>query len=118
MKDIFGTVDLTPTLLILALILYMLDIALRRLNLPLAAVEEKLSAAKAKLIPQIKRPAKVKGPNNSMGEAPKAVEKKVHMPSQAEGKPEAKETGAKPEKPKTENLDTSTLLKKKKRREQ
>ncbi len=118
MKDIFGTVDLTPTLLILALILYMFDIALRRLNLPLAAVEEKLSAAKAKLMPQVKRPAKVKRPNNSMGEAPKAAEKKVHMPPQAEGKPEAKETGAKPEKPKTENLDTSTLLKKKKRREQ
>jgi DNA replication initiation complex subunit (GINS family) len=96
----------------------MLDIALRRLNLPLAAVEEKLSAAWARLIPQIKRPAKVKRPISAMGEAPKAAEKKVHMPPQAEGKPEAKEKEAKPEKPKTENLDTSTLLKKKKRREQ
>ena len=40
------------------------------------------------------------------------------MPPQAEGKPEKKAKEAKKEKVKTENLDTSTLLKKKKRREQ
>lgn len=116
-KDIFGAVDITPTLLILALILYMLDIALRRLNLPLATVEEKLSTAKAKLIPQVKRPAKVKRSISTMGEVPKTAEKKVQMPPQATGKQQAKAKEAKQEKAKTENLDTSTLLKKKKSRE-
>ncbi|MDD3706136.1 MAG: VWA domain-containing protein [Clostridiaceae bacterium] len=112
-KDIFGAVDLTPTLLILALILFMLDIALRRLNLPLATVEEKLSAAKAKLMPKGQKSAKVK----RQVEAVKLAESKVQSKPEAEGKPEAKAKEAKPEKTKAENLDTSALLKKKRNRE-
>jgi Mg-chelatase subunit ChlD len=107
-KDIFGAVDLTPTLLIAALILFMLDIALRRLNLPLAAVEEKLLAARAKLIPKGQKSVKIKRQFNTVDEIPKPVEKKIQPQPEIE---------AKPEKAKTENLDTSALLKKKRGRE-
>lgn len=116
-KDIFGTVDLTPTLLILALILYMLDIALRRLNLPLAAVEEKLSAARARLVPQVKKPSKIKRPLNTVGEVPKATRNNVLTQPESEDKPEKKAKESKTEKLKSESLDTSLLLKKKKNRE-
>ena len=114
-KDIFGTVDLTPTLLILALILYMLDIALRRLNLPLAAVEEKLSAARARLVPQVKKPSKIKRPLNTVGEVPKATRNNVLTQPESEDKPEKKAKESKTEKLKSESLDTSLLLKRKNR---
>lgn len=116
-KDIFGAVDITPTLLILALIFYMLDIALRRLNLPLATVEEKLLAAKAKLMPQVKRYEKKKRQLNTVGETVKSDENKARSQPEVKEKPEARAREAKPEKRKTENLDTSALLKKKKSRE-
>ncbi len=116
-KDIFGAIDLTPTLLILALILFMLDIALRRLNLPLAMLEDKLSAIRAKLLPQGKKPAKTKRSLNTMGEAVKPVENKVQTQQKAEEKPQSTEKEQKAEKPKAESLDTSALLKKKKNRQ-
>jgi hypothetical protein len=110
-KDIFGAIDLTPTLLILALILFMLDIALRRLNLPLAILEEKLSAIRAKLLPSGKKSTKLKRPLKTMSEVVKPAENKVRLQAEAgeELEPKAKE-------PKAENLDTSALLKKKKNR--
>jgi hypothetical protein len=111
-KDIFGAIDLTSMLLILALVLFMLDIALRRLNLPLAALEEKLSAIFTKLMPRVKKPSKARRPINTMGEVLKPSEVKVQSQSAIEEKPETKIKEAKPE-----NLDTSALLKKKKNRE-
>jgi hypothetical protein len=48
MKDIFGTVDLTPVLIILALILFLLCYCLKKAEPALAAVEGKLSAVKGK----------------------------------------------------------------------
>ena len=114
-KDIFGAIDLTPMLLILALILFMLDIALRRLNLPLAALEERLSVLWTKLLPKAKKPVKAKRPQNIMSEASKPAEKKVQaQPQEEDPKSKAKEPDA--EKPKAESLDTSALLKKKKKR--
>jgi Mg-chelatase subunit ChlD len=115
LKDIFGTMDLTPALLILALFLFMLDIAVRRLNLPLAAVEEKLSELRTKLIPKGNKPAKAK--LNTMADVVKPVVISVHSQTEAEKKPEEKTKELKPEKPKAESLDTSLLLKKKKKRE-
>ena len=114
-KDIFGAVDLTPALLILALILFMLDIALRRLNLPMAALEDKLSAIRAKLLPQGKKLAKVKRPLSNMVEAVRPVEKSQSQ-QKVEERPEPIVQEQKAEKLKAENLDTSALLKKKKNR--
>ncbi|MHB1392869.1 MAG: VWA domain-containing protein [Clostridia bacterium] len=114
-KDIYGAIDLTPTLLILALILFMLDIALRRLNLPLAVLEEKLAALRAKLLPKAKKHVKAKRSQNTMGEAVKSAENKVQSQPKEE-KPETKAKASNVEKPKVENLDTSALLKKKKSR--
>ncbi|HYF81955.1 MAG TPA: VWA domain-containing protein [Clostridia bacterium] len=114
-KDIFGAVDLTPALLILALILFMFDIALRRLNLPMAALEAKLSVIRAKLLPQGKKPAKAKRMLNTIGEAVKP-EEKAQSQQKVEERPEPIAQEQKAEKPKAENLDTSSLLKKKKNR--
>ncbi|KUO69599.1 MAG: hypothetical protein APF77_08905 [Clostridia bacterium BRH_c25] len=115
-KDIFGATDLTPMLIILALILFMLDIALRRLNLPLAALEDKLSVIKAKLMPQRKKPVKVKSPLNTVRAAGKPAESKVQPQPEAVEKKDTKAKESKREKPKDESLDTSALLKKKKNR--
>lgn len=115
-KDIFGAIDLTPTLLILTLILFMFDIALRRLNLPLAVLEEKLSALRAKLMPKGKKPVKVKRTLNTMGEAAKPTENKLRPQPKVEVKADTKAKEQKTEKPKVESLDTSALLKKKKNR--
>lgn len=117
LKDIFGAVNLTPTLLILALLLFMLDIALRRLNLPLAAIEEKLSAIRVRLVPQTKMTEEVKKQLNNTRQAVEPAKNKVQLRPKAEEKPEANSTGSRPEKPKVESLDTSLLLKKKKNRE-
>ncbi len=110
-KDIFGAIGLTPMLLIMALILFMLEIALRRLNLPLAVLEDKLSAIRLKLVPKRKKPAKIKISQSTMSEAVKAAENKALPQQKAEEKAESKA-----EKSKAENLDTSALLKKKKNR--
>lgn len=113
-KDIFGVQDLTPVLLIIALVFFMLDIALRRLNLPLAWLEDRLELAKSRLKITWKRPAKVRKRPIMMQETTVQKEAKTQPKvSKAEPKPEIK----KPEKPKAENLDTSALLKKKKNRE-
>lgn len=109
-KDIFGSVDLTPALLILALVLFIFDIALRRLNLPLAAMEERLSVLRAKLVPQSEKPAKAKGLIYTASETVKPQPK-------TEEKPEEKAREEKREKPGSDKLDTSSLLKKKKNRE-
>jgi len=116
-KDIFGAVALTPALLISALVLFILDIALRRLNLPLAAVEEKLSGLMAKLRPKGNKPAKAKGRLNTGAETVKPAVNIVRPHIEADKKPEANTNESKPEKPKAESLDTSLLLKKKKKRE-
>jgi Mg-chelatase subunit ChlD len=115
-KDIFGAIDLTPTLLILALILFMLDIAIRRLNLPLSVLEEKFSSVRAKLVSKGEKSVKVKKPPMTVNEAVKPIENIVRTQHKEE-KTEKKLKVKKIEKPKTEGLDTSGLLKKKKNRE-
>ncbi len=109
MKDIFGVVNLTPVLLITALILFMLDIALRRLNLPLAALEEKLSVLKIKPKHQSKKPIKAKGPVYMADDT-------IKLWPETEEKPDKKEKTEEKGKVVSDNLDTSALLKKKKSR--
>ena len=109
MKDIFGVVNLTPVLLITALILFMLDIALRRLNLPLAALEEKLSVLKIKPKHHSKKPIKAKGPVYMADDT-------IKLWPETEEKPDKKEKTEEKRKIVSDNLDTSALLKKKKSR--
>ncbi|MDF2521230.1 MAG: putative rane protein [Clostridia bacterium] len=112
-KDIFGVVDITPFLLILAILVFLIDIALRRLNLPLNKLEDKLLLLKSKLFPEKKKPSMhtIKPKKEVKQEAVKAPE-----PKEQTEQPKAK--AAKPkEPPKADSLDTSALLKKKKNRE-
>lgn len=113
LENIMGVVDITPFLLIMAILIFLIDIALRRLNLPLNKVEEKLAQLKAKYFTKKKKPVM---------HTIKAKEKKVEPePPIAPQEPkETVKTPAKPkvkEAPKTESLDTSVLLKKKKNRD-
>ncbi|HYE82572.1 MAG TPA: VWA domain-containing protein [Clostridia bacterium] len=118
LKDIFGAVDLTPSLIILALILFMLDIALRRLNLPLAVLEDKLNWLRSKFGTNWKESAVSKKKVMLKQEITVQQETRSESISSAAGKKsEAKGLDNKVEKPKAENLDTSALLKKKKNRE-
>ncbi len=115
LKDIFGAVDLTPALLITALILFMLDIAARRLNLPLAAVEENLRAVRSRLHRVGRNPSggsKVQVRNKEAFGAEKISKTPEHVKEIQP--PEPKKAAA--EKPKPESLDTSALLKKKRSR--
>jgi Mg-chelatase subunit ChlD len=107
MKDIYGAVDITPFLLIMAIIIFLIDIALRRLNLPLNKVEESLSRLKAKYFVIKKKPV--------MHTIQPKEKKKPEIVIQ----PEYQETKVipKPKKQKEENLDTSALLNKKKNRD-
>ncbi len=136
-KDIFGSIDLTPFLLILALILFILDIALRRLNLPISALEEKLSELRARLAVLRGKPSKAEKPiyskeeaAYSKGEAAYPVGEtaepkgKTTYPTGETAKPQSereeksleRERKETKEKPGSDNLDTSVLLKKKKGR--
>ena len=116
MKDIFGVRDLTQVLLILALILFMFDIALRRLNLPLTWLEDKILWLKSKFGVLWKKPAKVKKSLAKTQGLPEKKDTVVEKQLTAEEKPDTKKSEKKSEKPKTENLDTSALLKKKRNR--
>lgn len=116
MKDIFGVRDLTQVLLILALILFMFDIALRRLNLPLTWLEDKILWLKSKFGVLWKKSAKVKKSLAKTQGLPEKKDTVVEKQLTAEEKPDTKKSEKKSEKPKTENLDTSALLKKKRNR--
>jgi len=114
-EDIFGTVDLTPVLLIMALILFMLDIAARRLNLPFAALEERLGAVSSRLHWPDRKP--------TTGSRVQMSTKETIGSGEAGRVPETKEDVRQPkheeaaaEKPKPESLDTSALLKRKRNR--
>ncbi|MGB7605225.1 MAG: VWA domain-containing protein [Lutisporaceae bacterium] len=113
MEDIFGAVDITPFLLILALIIFLIDIALRRLNLPLNKLEDKLVLIRSKLIPEKKKPAllTIKPKKEKKPELVKVVETEVQTEQAKSSKPKEKQV------PKAESLDTSGLLKKKKNRD-
>jgi hypothetical protein len=115
LKDIFGSTDLTPALLIAALLLFILDIAARRLNLPLSSALEKAAALRAKLLPERARPVKVKKMQYQGNEAQKE-EKSVSRPEYKAERPAAGEAEVIKARPESENLDTSALLKKKKNR--
>jgi hypothetical protein len=98
-KDTTGRIDLTPHLLILSLLLFMMDIALRRLNLPLQKVEEGIESLRQKLRKEKKKPVM---------KTIEVKEKKAHAPEPPkEAKP------VKKEKPRQDNLDVDMLLKKK-----
>jgi hypothetical protein len=98
-KDTTGRTDLTPLLLVLALLLFMMDIALRRLNLPLQKVEDKIEALRLKLSREKKKPVM------------KTIEVKDKKAQAPEPPKEAKTVNK--GKPKKENLDVDMLLKKK-----
>jgi hypothetical protein len=107
MEDILGVVDITPFLLIMAILIFLMDIALRRLNLPLNKVEEKITQLKSKYMPKKKKPI--------MHTIKPKEEKKpelIRPPVKTEITEAPKVT-----KPKVESLDTSALLKNKKNRE-
>lgn len=114
MEDIFGVIDITPFLLIMAIIIFLIDIALRRLNLPLNKVEEKLIKLKETYFAKKKKPAmytiKTKEEKKTEQES-NTIQQQAVREAQVDSKPKQKE------KPKTESLDTSALLKKKKSRE-
>jgi hypothetical protein len=114
MEDILGVVDITPFLLIMAILLFLIDIALRRLNLPLNKVEEKLAQIKAKYFVKKKKPVmhtiKAKEKRNQEVEKP-PVQQQTDDNQKAITKPKQKD------KPKEESLDTSALLKNKKNRD-
>jgi uncharacterized membrane protein len=109
LEDIWGVVEMTPFLLILAILLFLTDIALRRLNLPLDKLEEQLSKLKVRLAVKKKKP----GMHTIKPKAEKTQEAEKQNPSQ-----EAKIKPKQKEKPKEESLDTSALLNKKKNRDQ
>ena len=108
MEDIFGVVDITPFLLILAIIIFLMDIALRRLNLPLNKVEDKLVQLKARYMPKKKK---------SVMYTIKPKEEKKPEPINPPVQQEVAEAPKTEVKPKAENLDTSALLNKKKNRD-
>jgi Mg-chelatase subunit ChlD len=108
MEDIYGIEDITPFLLIMALLIFLIDIALRRLNLPLNKVEERLTGLKAKYFIKKKKPAM---------HTIKPKEEKVPEVATQPKQQKIKETPMPKQKPKAENLDTSALLKKKKNRD-
>lgn len=107
MEDIYGVVDITPFLLIMALLIFLIDIALRRLNLPLNKVEEKLAQLKIRYMPKKKK---------TVMHTIKPKEEKKPEPINPPLQTETKEN-PKVSKLKSENLDTSALLKKKKNRD-
>lgn len=116
-KDIFGAVDLTTPLLILALMLFMLDIAVRRLNMPLTVLEEKLAAIKPRLAQQAKKPAKVKRQPAASVEAAKPSVDQARQQTKAEEEQKPKEPKQKSTDKAADGLDTSALLRKKRNRE-
>ncbi len=116
LEDIWGVVDITPFLLILAILLFLIDIALRRLNLPLDKLEEQLGRLKARFAVKKKKPVmhtiKPKAEKPQVPEGPAAKQAaKEDTSGHVKAKPKQKE------KPKEESLDTSALLNKKKNRD-
>lgn len=114
MEDIFGVVDITPFLLIMAILIFLIDIALRRLNLPLNKVEEKFAQLKVRYMPKKKKPVM-----HTIKVREEKKTEEVKRPAQQENAETAKPVGSpkKKEQPKAEELDTSALLKKKKNRD-
>ncbi len=102
-KEIFGSFDIAPYLIALALLLFMLDIAIRRLNLPLHKLEDWLDRWRGK--------RKIKARGKPLAEK-MAVQMKEEI--KVEVTSEVKQSREK-EKSRNEILDTSELLKKKKR---
>lgn len=121
-KHIPGKIDLTPYLLALALILFVLDIALRRLNIPLHKLQrfmERISDKLTSLRRYKKKNAKIKIDKKQLRsevqENLKANSEKVEK--NKELKPKIKISEEKPDEEKEESiLDTSALLKKKQKR--
>lgn len=114
MENIFGIIDITPFLLILAIIIFLIDIALRRLNLPLNKVEDKLAELKAKVFVKKKRPIMH---TIKVREEKKPEPEKQIFEQQAAEVPKVPDRSKQKEQPKAEVLDTSALLKKKKNRD-
>jgi len=115
MENIFGVVDITPFLLIMAILIFLIDIALRRLNLPLNKVEDKLAQLKAKYMPKKKKPVmhtiKPKEEKKTETVKPPMQKEAAEVPKTVQSKQK--------EKPKAESLslDTLALLNKKKNRD-
>lgn len=117
MKAAFGTINLTPFLLILALLIFFIDIALRRLNLPYAVLEDRFARIKGAVVKEKHEPVMKTLRPKQKKETPETV-----MPEEQTGTKLVKDQETKKEKPtvkpEAEKLDTGMLLKKKKNREQ
>ena len=116
-KEKLGIVDLTPFLLIAALIIFMLDIALRRLNLPLHKLEVWLEDRKKRYFVKKEEPilksiqVKRKENQETLKSEPNQGIKEV------ESREEIVDKVKKSDETKPQKLDTSALLKKKKNRD-
>lgn len=109
-KDVNGQTDLTPALLILSLLLFMMEIALKRLNLPL----QKLEAAAEELRGRLKRKEK-----KYVMKTIQANENKTHIPENklTEASNEKLKKSNKTNKNhKQEKLDMGMLIKRKENR--
>ncbi|MCY6371596.1 VWA domain-containing protein [Clostridium ganghwense] len=109
-EDVLGKRYLTEILLIIALILFVLDIALRRLNLPFERIEEKLSKIKKYHVKDKKKivksdDKKVKVHENNDINKHHTDESKVNKKVREKGKEQSQK----------EMLDTTALLKNKKK---
>ncbi len=115
LKDIFGRVNLIPFLLIAALILFVMDIALRRLNLPFDRIEQALDKLKSKVSKKKEKPVMktIKKAKPYKAEEEKLVEK-----AGANNNTDNEKSTIIKKKVKAEenNLNTSALLNKKKNR--
>lgn len=124
LKDISAKLDLTPLFLVLAIILFMLDIAVRRLNIPFEKVNLFFGFVKRK----VEKLIKIKLPQNKYKRRPayesmisvddttdkgeiKAKEKLEKKVVAEQKQPEIKQKNL--EKTKEDTLDTSALLKRK-----
>lgn len=109
-SDVNGQTDLTSLLLLFSLLLFVLEIALKRLNLPLQKLEIAVEGIRTRLARKDKKPTTKKIQVNTNN---------THLPK-VEHMEAPKEKPIKPSKvskvPKQEKLDTSTLLKRKENR--
>ncbi len=112
-KAVSGSIRLTPYLLVLALLLFMLDVALRRLNLPIGRLEEWLLRMRLRLSPKRKPTEKSAGSGGAKSE--RASEQEQSTAAKLDRHTE-KTPGQVKEKLKEESLDTTSLLKKKRDR--
>lgn len=113
LKDVSGKTDLTNSLLIIAILLLIVDIAFRRLNIALNTIAKKASSIRDKAAAK-KKPKKAKVKITEAASIKQKPEKeRLKTEVKEQEKEEVKPVQEKPKK-KDESLNTSELLKRKK----